>query len=166
MCAIKRIKSNQTIPEIQQTQKPSDTMRKIKDCFNKQLATIYQQILQLDELTKLIDQFLPSSLKGHCEVTQFNQGRMNIGINEVALATELRFFLPTLRDLLRQKAGLYQLVSINISINPQMQQSKPLVKSHLGLSGAAQIAIAEASKLSEFEPLRKAWKHLLTAPKS
>ena len=139
-------------------------MRKIKDCFNKQLSNIYQQIIQLDELTLLINQFLPKSLQGHCAVTQFNQGRMNININEVALATELRFFLPTLRDLLRQKAGLYQLVSLTISVTTPTSLSKPPSISPLKLSTAAQHAISEASKVGAFEPLRSAWKKMIKRP--
>jgi hypothetical protein len=137
-------------------------MRKIKDCFNKQLTTIYQQIEQLNELNTLVKRLLPASLQNHCEVTQFNQGRMTIGISEVALATELRFLLPTLRDTLRQKAGLYQLSSMSISIITAPNRAKqPTKKLQKNLSKAAQTAIAEASKMSEFEPLQQAWERLL-----
>ena len=139
-------------------------MRKIKDCFNKQLSNIYQQIIQLDELTLLINQFLPQSLQGHCEVTQFNQGRMNININEVALATELRFFLPTLRDLLRKKAGLYQLVSLTISVTTPTSLSNSPPTLPLKLSTAAQHAISEASKVGAFEPLRSAGTKMIKRP--
>jgi hypothetical protein len=141
---------------------PENRMRKIHDCFDKQLSAIYKQLLEVEQLNQLVKQFLPKSLQAHCQVTHFNQGRLNISVSEVALATELRFFLPTLRDLLRQKAGLYRLTSLNISIVNANTPSKPqVVKKTIDLSKAAHDAINEASKMGDYEPLQKAWENLI-----
>lgn len=137
-------------------------MRKIHDCFDKKLAAIYQQIVNLNQLNTMVNQFLPSSLRDHCQVTQFNQGRLSIGVSDVSLATELRFFIPTLRDLLRQKAKLHQLTSLSISvITPTALSSHSAKKTPPGLSPAAQLAIMEASKHCDYEPLQQAWKHMI-----
>ncbi len=137
-------------------------MRKINDCFDKKLAAIYQQIINLHQLNTVVNQFLPASLKEHCQVTQFNQGRLSIGVDDVSLATELRFFLPTLRDLLRQKAKLHQLTSLNISVIIPTSPSNNSSKKDLPrLSPAAHLAITEASKNCSFEPLQQAWRHMI-----
>ena len=137
-------------------------MRKINDCFDKQLTGIYQQILRLDQLNTLVNAFLPESLQAHCQVTQFHQGRLNIGVTEVTLATALRFFLPTLRDLLRQKAKLHQLTSISIAvITPTLPTSQFSKSQQKSLSPAALFAIAEASKSCDYEPLQQAWAQMI-----
>ena len=136
-------------------------MRKINDCFDKQLAAIYQQIVGLKHLNTVVNEFLPESLQPHCQVTQFNQGRLSIGVSDVSLATELRFFLPTLRDLLRQKAKLHQLASLNISvITPPLPSNHASKKRPKDLSPAAHLAITEAGKSCTYEPLKQAWKHM------
>ena len=138
-------------------------VRKINECFDKQLSTLYKQLLEIEQLNELVKQFLPGTLQSCCRVTHFNQGRLNIGISEAALATELRFFLPTLRDQLRQKAGLYQLTSLNISIITPVtpaKQNKGKVKTPHHLSKVACETITEASKIGDYEPLKQVWKNL------
>src|SRR3990167_6195264 len=135
-------------------------MRKMNDCFDKQLTAIYQQIVQLKQINQLVNKYLPKSLQAHCQVTRFNQGRLNIGVNEVSFATELRFFLPTLRDLLRQKGKLHQLTSLSISVVPSTLEHSTK-KTPKKLSPAAYLAIHEASKSCRYKPLQQAWKHLL-----
>ncbi|OGV43352.1 MAG: hypothetical protein A3F46_07855 [Legionellales bacterium RIFCSPHIGHO2_12_FULL_42_9] len=136
-------------------------MRRINDCFDKQLAAIYQKIIGLKHLNTVVNEFLPESLQHHCQVTQFNQGRLSIGVNDVSLATELRFFLPTLRDLLRQKAKLHQLTSLNISvITPPLPSHNSSKKGPKSLSAAAHLAISEAGKSCAYEPLKQAWEQM------
>lgn len=140
-------------------------MRKITECFDRQLTSIYQQIIQVEEVNILVKKFLPESLQSACQVSQFNLGHLTISISDVALATELRFFLPTLRDLLRQKARLHQLVSISISVSKLKLDKKdqPLIPK-LSLSSAAKHAINEVSKICGHEPLQHAWKKMASQP--
>lgn len=137
-------------------------MRKIADCFDKQLSGIYRQLLEIEQLNQRIKPLLPESLQAYCQITQFNQGRMNIGITEAAMATELRFYLPTLRDLLRQKAGLYQLTSLSISVITTENADNVAKKSKNPhkLSTTACQTIQEASKMEEYEPLKEIWRKL------
>lgn len=93
-------------------------MRRINRCLNKQLRDICQNVVQLDVLNEKLAAFLPNSLQGSCQVASFNRGCLLICIIKPALATELRYYLPTLRDALRQEGGLYQLLSIKIQVDP------------------------------------------------
>ncbi|STX52673.1 Zn-ribbon-containing, possible RNA-binding protein-like protein [Legionella busanensis] len=136
-------------------------MRPINRCLNKQLADICQQVIQLDKLNSLLKPLLPSHLKEFCHVGSFNKGSLLISLTNTAWATELRYYLPTLRDKLRKEAGLYQLMNIRIQIitvDNNKENNRLVQEQQLSLK--ARSLIREVGNLCAYKPLKQALLHL------
>ncbi len=135
-------------------------MKSINQCLNPQLSNLYSKIIQLKQLTTTMNQFLPNTLKNHCHITSFINGRMSIALNEVALATELRYFLPDLRDRLRKQANLFQLTSIDVCIIKH--ELIPIKTSHTirQIPITAYSAIISTSEHTKYLPLKNALEKL------
>lgn len=101
-------------------------MKHIRDCFNAQFKAISLQVTQIQALNQQIHQYLPEILKNQCWVIGFQSGNLTLGTTNSSWATQLRYFLPELRDQLRTKNNLYQLSSIKIVVdsNHHQQQSE------------------------------------------
>lgn len=139
-------------------------MRKIQQCFNSELTKILHHVTNLEQINQRVQAFLPPTLQPHCYVSQFINGRLKLSVRDIAVATELRFFLPTLRDLLRQKAGLVQLTSITIDPigdTAQHQTKQHVKKKNIALSESAIDTIVLASDSESYEPLKQALKKLV-----
>ncbi|MGC1183421.1 DciA family protein [Legionella sp.] len=136
-------------------------MRPINRCFNKQLAELCQRSVQLEELSKKLEQLLPAELAGTCNVGSFNKGCLILTTTEAAWASQLRYAIPELRDKLRKEAGMYQLSSIKIAVVESVITYKPIMqqKKH-HLSDKAKETIINESQQCKYEPLQKAWLHL------
>lgn len=134
-------------------------MRQINQCINQQLSTVLSAALKLENYEQQLLKFLPHSLKSCCKLVSYKQGRMMIGIDNPALAAELRFFLPKLRDILRSDAGFYQLAMIESMVLQRVIPSNPLPKKRPYLSDSARQEILKAVDLTEYEPLKKAWRN-------
>ena len=132
-------------------------MRRINRCLNKQILNLCQQTIQLDELNQKLAQLLPDTLVEHCRAGSFTKGCLLIVISKPAIATELRYFLPTLRDALRTEAGLYQLTSIKIQINAEQysQNKSPESATRPELSSNAREAMRNAGELCSWPPLKE-----------
>lgn len=140
------------------------TMRSISRCLNKQLTDLYQHSVQLEELSCKLAQFLPNELAKECHVGSFNKGCLLITTTNAAWASQLRYAIPELRDNLR-KAGLYQLLSIKISIiSPTTPYAKALPPKKHQLSEKAKAIIISESQQCQYEPLQKALLHLANEP--
>ncbi|MDR3501111.1 MAG: DUF721 domain-containing protein [Legionella sp.] len=135
-------------------------MRSINRCLNKQLVDLCQRSLQLEELSNKLRQLLPEELAKECLVGSFNKGCLLITTANAAWASQLRYLIPELRDNLR-KAGLYQLLSIKVSVvAPVVQYEKPAEPQKQQLSAKAKEVIISESQLCSYEPLQKALLHL------
>lgn len=136
-------------------------MRHINQCINQQLSAILSHSLKLEAYEQLLLTFLPKSLQSCCKLSSFKQGRMVIGIDNPALASELRFFLPELRDKLRTEAGFYQLAGIDIKILQALPLAKPQpIRRQYLLTDNARHEILKESQQTTYEPLKKAWQRL------
>ena len=91
-------------------------MRPINLCFNKQIINICQRAAELEALNIRIKTWLPDNLKDHCSVGSFEKGCLVLTTKDAVWATQLRYALPTLRDMLRKEAGLYQLLAIKVTV--------------------------------------------------
>jgi hypothetical protein len=130
--------------------------QQINRCLNKQMLDLCQRAYQLDELNSKLKAFLPSPLIDHCLVASFERGCLLISVSNASWATELRYRIPELRDLLR-KEGLYQLVSIKIMIaelDQKAVQQKPSKQTKL--SETARSSLRKAGELCSYEPLKEA----------
>lgn len=133
-------------------------MRRINRCLNKQILNLCQQTIQLDELNLKLAQLLPDTLVEHCRAGSFTKGCLLLVTNKPAIATELRYFLPTLRDTLRTEAGLYQLTSIKIQINAEQYSPNKSSESSTAkpeLSSSARDAMRNAGELCSWPPLKE-----------
>lgn len=152
MCILKHIELEQT-----------NIMRKITQCFNTPLASIYKQASQLDDLTRLVQ----GHLKKHddaavpCTVSRFTNGCLILAVDDPVWAAQLRFELPNLRDKLRQE-GLHQLTSIRINLLPATPAAKPPKKKPRDtyISNHAKQAIHESAAHCSYGPLKEALERL------
>ncbi|MCR9192410.1 MAG: DUF721 domain-containing protein [Gammaproteobacteria bacterium] len=91
-------------------------MRHISQCFNSKLTDICNEANQLEALSKIVLDYLPTELKPHCHVGSFRSGKLIIVTQNPAWATQLRYLAPDLRNKLRSEAKLHQLSSVVIKI--------------------------------------------------
>jgi len=153
LCILKHIEHEQT-----------NIMRKITQCFNTPLASIYKQASQLDELTRLVQRHLK---KNHadasvpCTVSRFTSGCLVLAVDDPVWAAQLRFELPNLRDKLRQE-GLHQLTSIRINLLPATPAAKPPKKKPRDayISNNAKRNIHESAAHCSYPPLKEALERL------
>jgi hypothetical protein len=135
-------------------------MRRINQCLNKQLLSICQRAIDLDELNHKVLSHLPENLRSRCTVASFNKGCLLLVIADAAHASELRFCLPTLRDDLRA-AGLHQLISIKTQINTSpiapmnkgQQQTKQVDEKPL--SEKTRKTFQQAAQNCSYQPLKE-----------
>src|SRR3990167_9910739 len=95
-------------------------MRHITRCLNSQLADICQRAIKLEELNAKVYDYLPESLRKHCQVGSFNKSCLVLITHDPVWASQLRFALPELRDKLRSEAGIHQLASIKVTIHSEI----------------------------------------------
>lgn len=105
-------------------------MRHITNCFNRDLSKLRKQAIELEQIQKLILDYIPAEVKPHCQVGSFANGCLILTVNDAIWASQLRFMLPEIRDNLRKDAQLYQLINIKVNINrdllkKDMQKIKP-----------------------------------------
>jgi hypothetical protein len=91
-------------------------MRPINLCFNKQIIDICQRAAELEALNIRVKTYLPENLREFCSVGSFEKGCLILTTPDAVWATQLRYALPNLRDLLRKEAGLYQLSAIKVIV--------------------------------------------------
>jgi hypothetical protein len=132
-------------------------MHRISSCLNKQLVAIYKHTMLLDSLNYKLQKFLPEPLNKHCRVGSINKGCLTLVTTDASWATDLRYCLPTLRDQLRQNAGLPQLTTIKITVIVEPPSIKPApvtVHPSPKLSPKAKKTIRNAAALCTYKPLQ------------
>jgi len=139
-----------------------NNMRRINRCLNKQLLTICQQAVQLDDLNLKLSKYLPAQIREHCKIGSFTKGALLIITDDPVWATELRYCIPALRDTLRKEAGLYQLISIKIEVaaNQVSIATKQPAAAIKPLSTVARNTLLNAGETCTFPPLKEALLHL------
>ena len=74
------------------------------------------EAIKLEDLSHIVLCHLPQELQPHCQVSSFRNGKLILATAQSTWATQLRYFIPELRDILRTKAKLHQLISIEVKI--------------------------------------------------
>jgi hypothetical protein len=92
-------------------------MRKITQCLNPTLTAICKRAIELESITVILHQYLPEHYRTYCKVSSFNKGCLVLLVNNALWASEIRYLLPELRDQLRNSAGLYQLITMKITVS-------------------------------------------------
>lgn len=120
-------------------------MRRINHCINNKLQSICQRAMQLEEINNLLQHYLPSDLKEHCYAGSFNRGHLILVATDPTWATQVRYSVPELRDKLRVEAKLYQLTSIAVSVQCNMEKSVSSKKKLPAISDKAKREIRMAA---------------------
>ena len=102
-------------------------MRSISQCLNKNLSDICKKSIQIEALNLIIKKYIPDHIQPFCHVGSFTSGCLKLVLFNPNFGTELRYFLPELRDQLRGQEKLYQLSNIKIVI---AQPDEPLKKTN------------------------------------
>lgn len=101
---------------------------------------------KVEQLQKLVREYLEPQLYEHCRVANFRRGCMVIEVNNAAWATKLRLVQMDLCTKIRVEGKFYQLSSIKISVQPTMQNTnlrKKKRKRHFQPSAKVTAAIKE-----------------------
>jgi hypothetical protein len=131
-------------------------MRLIKNCINKQLVSLCQRSVQLEELHNKISQLLPCELAKGCQVSNFDKGCLTITTTDASWASQLRYLVFELRDKLRT-GGLPQLLAIKINlVEPLIHYEKHHSRIKPSLSAKAKVTIIQESRQCNYPPLRQA----------
>lgn len=147
-------------------------MRRIDQCLNQKLSEILQSIRLIDALNTKVFNHLPEHLRTHCSVGSFNQGCLVLVTRDPVWASQLRFYLPELRDALRQKAGIHQLASVKITVSTDDVQAIKAQQKRPPLSAKTRKTIMAGSRLCQYVPLKDALQKLaqesvpITEPRS
>jgi hypothetical protein len=131
-------------------------MRRITQYLNPRLTEICKQAVQLEELNSKLYTYLPITLQEHCQVGSFTAGCLTIVVSDAVWASELRYSLPTLRDVLRKEAGIYQLTSIKITVATLKVTSSAKNSHKLPLSSKAREVIIACGEQCSYGPLKEA----------
>jgi hypothetical protein len=131
-------------------------VRRVRLCINTQLAKLCQHTIELDALTQTVLTFLPSKLQAHCLVSSFEKGILVISTDAPTWATELRYFLPTLRDKLRTEAKLYPLITIKLVLYNHPLQTTSFPTPQKALSSTTCNLLQSAASSLQYEPLKEA----------
>lgn len=93
-------------------------MKSVNDICSGNLKPIFLKVQQLQQLQRQVASFLPPELQPYCHVANFRDGVLVFALASSAWATTFRYSAPNLLSVLRQKAGLPQLVSIDFYVEP------------------------------------------------
>lgn len=135
-------------------------MKRIDHCINIKLKSICQRSMQLEELNSLLQHYLPNDLKEHCYAGSFNRGNLILMATDPAWATQLRYCIPELRDKLRAEAQLYQLSSIAVSVQCNMEKPISSNKKPHAISDKARKEIKMLAEHCRHLELKQALYHL------
>lgn len=101
------------------------------------LGATLKHVAYLAQLSPLLLQALPTELAEFCQLANYRQGRLVLSVSNQAIATKLRFILPSLRQSLRQHKDFAALVGIDFYV------TKPIA---VGLPSAPSVRLPSNSK--------------------
>ena len=97
------------------------------------LGKIIQKAKSIENLQKQLQKELPNPIAQHVWVGTYENGILTLLVDSAAIATQLRFSVPDIRENLRQQPQWYGLKSISVKIivdPPKSSVEKPLKSDH------------------------------------
>lgn len=131
-------------------------MRPIGECVTDELQAIFAHAKKIISLNEEVKKNLPENLAKNCKVGDFRQGSLVLNTSNAIWATELRFYLPTLRDKLRKSSNFYNLANIKIIVLNDGDAIKVKNKVKRELSPKARELLKNAGDECNYPPLKKA----------
>ena len=100
-------------------------MKKIIHCLNDNLNKIIDSSSQVKQINQLLPLYLPSPINQYCHASLFKSGILYLELGNPSFATEIRYLIPELRNQLRKNHGMFDLISIKASFNPNKTNNEP-----------------------------------------
>jgi hypothetical protein len=95
------------------------TMKHITRCFSQDLIKICHQSFKSQKWQFIICEFLNTPLANHVMVGEFKKGKLLLVVDCPLWASELRMRISELRDFLRKEQNCYDLMFIQVKIEPE-----------------------------------------------
>lgn len=89
-------------------------LKKAINCINPNILGLYKKSADLEHVSHKILKHLPEKMLGEVKIASFDKGLLVLSYNKQAIASELRYLIPELRNNLRVKEKLYNIVNIKI----------------------------------------------------
>jgi len=93
-------------------------MKHITRCFSQDLIKLCHHSFKSQKWQLVIQEFLKPPLAPHVLVAEFKKGKLILVVDCPLWASELRMKLSELRDHLRKEKNCYDLMFIQIKIQP------------------------------------------------
>lgn len=93
-------------------------MKHITRCFSQDLIKICHQSFKSQKWQFIIQDFLQAPLALHVHVADFKKGKLILVVDCPLWGSELRMKLSDLRDYLRKEKNCYDLMFIQVKIQP------------------------------------------------
>jgi hypothetical protein len=94
-------------------------MKHITRCFSQDLIKICHQSFRSQKWQQVIQAFLKAPLAPHVLVAEYKKGKLLLVVDCPLWASELRMKLSDLRDYLRKEQNCYDLMFIQVKIQPE-----------------------------------------------
>lgn len=91
-------------------------MKILKDCFPQDLHFIFKNIEKIDLAHSIVHKYLPAELQPYCKVINLRQSILVIEVTDGVWASQLRYQLPDLLNILRKETMLCGLIKIEIIV--------------------------------------------------
>lgn len=98
-------------------------MPHISKCFNRSIVQIKEQVDKLQDIQRVIINYIPKDMQNICKISSFHNGCLVLTVEDSIWASQIRFLIPEIRDNLRKNHNFYELSSIKIMINRETIRS-------------------------------------------
>ena len=114
------------------------------------LQNLLSKAHYLNELSLIVRDYLAENLAAHCQVANYEAGRLKLLVDSSVWASQLRFCLPTLCKTLQAQPPFTQLQKIEYSVQTlyQPQALPKLPKAQLS-SSSAELVASMAQSISD-----------------
>jgi len=93
-------------------------MKHITRCFSQDLIKICHQSFKSQKWQHVVREFLKGPLANHVMVGEYQKGKLTLVVDCPLWGSELRMRLSELRDFLRKEQNCYDLMFIQVKIQP------------------------------------------------
>lgn len=111
---------------------------------------------QLQHLTRLVREFLPSPLNQHCHAANVRNQQLILHADSSAWATMLHYQTPALLEHLRRQPGLEYISNIRTRTMPHYQRKSGITPSSFGLSDSTAALIGSLADSMSNPALKEA----------
>lgn len=91
-------------------------IKKLGDCRNDFLSTLYGKLSELKTCEKLIKKYLPEKIAQHCKITDVNNNAITLTAANTGILSLLRYEKSALLQKLRTEEKMYALRAIELKL--------------------------------------------------